>query len=402
MFDVFIEKKENKIYANILVDGPEDLVSGFEYAFYLYKDDIRVEVKWYTGKNETIFDVDDMHGVYYVKGFLRSKEKKLPSTKESERIMHNKIPYDINSWEKDIYNIDLKSIEYLTELKNGIYHIDCNIQGIDILVDGIDCLDKNKGFLVCFSGAVTNREYKYAPFFSGLNIAKKLEMPIICVSDPSLSISNECNLAWYAGNKDVDNLPETIAYILDKISERLNTKLIVFGGSGGGFATLAITRLMSCEHSSLVWNPQTSITEYNKRFVSIYINNCLDSFYTSSDMYPLLDEKNITHDLVKEYSKKSSLKNNNILYLQNSDDIFHVENHLKPFMNILDIRDYGRGIYKSTNDIVFWIDKWGDGHSPPSLDILINALNGIINMKDNLDTVSELLEINSLQTSLKI
>ena len=35
--------------------------------------------------------------------------------------------------------------------------------------------------------------------------------------------------------KDINHLPETIAYILDSISERLNTKLIVFGGSGGGF-----------------------------------------------------------------------------------------------------------------------------------------------------------------------
>jgi hypothetical protein len=221
-------------------------------------------------------------------------------------------------------------------------------------------------------------------------------MPIICVSDPSLSISNDCTLAWYAGNKDIDDLPETIAYILDKISERLSTKLIVFGGSGGGFATLAITKLMSCEHFSLVWNPQTSITEYHKRFVSIYIKNCLDNSYENTDIYSLLDINNITHDLVKEYSKENSLKNNNILYLQNSDDKFHIENHLKPFMNVLDVEECGEGIYKSTNGIVFWIDKWGSGHSPPSLDILIKALNGIVNMKDNLAIVSDLQEIKSL------
>lgn len=221
-------------------------------------------------------------------------------------------------------------------------------------------------------------------------------MPIISISDPSLSISNDCNLAWYAGNKDINHLPETIAYILDSISERLNTKLIVFGGSGGGFATLSITKLMSCKHSSLVWNPQTSITEYNKRFVSIYIRDCLDDPNENTDMYSLLDQKNIIHDLTKEYSKKYPLEQNNILYLQNLDDRFHIENHLKPFMNGLDIEECGKGVYKSTNGIVFWIDDWGSGHSPPSMDILIKILDGIIYMRSNLDIVSELLAHNDL------
>ena len=199
MFDVYIDKKNHQIHTRIVIDESEVLPDDLECAFYLYKDNTRIEVIWYTKKINAIFEIKCSCS-YYVKGFVRSKKNKTPVIRESRKIMYNKSPYDIQP--RKIYtHIPFRDIDNITELKNGIYHIDCDSQSIDFLVDGIDSFDEKKGFLVCFSGAVTNRECKYAPFFSGLNIAKKLEMPIISISDPSLSISNDCNLAWYAGKE---------------------------------------------------------------------------------------------------------------------------------------------------------------------------------------------------------
>lgn len=69
-------------------------------------------------------------------------------------------------------------------------------------------------------------------------------MPLIAIADPSLLLSDKLDLAWYAGNENLKNLPQMIASILDNITGKLDTKLIFFGGLGGGFATLSIINQM--------------------------------------------------------------------------------------------------------------------------------------------------------------
>ncbi|WEI19351.1 hypothetical protein PY247_04980 [Acinetobacter proteolyticus] len=60
-----------------------------------------------------------------------------------------------------------------------------------------------------------------------------MNLPLISISDPSLSLSNDLTLAWYAGNHLERNLPEKISVLLDQIFEKLQIKPILIGGSGG-------------------------------------------------------------------------------------------------------------------------------------------------------------------------
>src|SRR5699024_1872257 len=92
----------------------------------------------------------------------------------------------------------------------------------------------------------------------------------VFVSDPSLVLDEDLMLAWYAGNSHQPNLQEILTDVLRKIAEDLESKKVVFfGGSGGGFASLYFAGQF--ENSlALVFNPQTNIAKYSERAVRAF------------------------------------------------------------------------------------------------------------------------------------
>ena len=108
---------------------------------------------------------------------------------------------------------------------------------VDIYTSGLKNLHQKK-ILVIFSGAISKRENKSAPFFSGKNIAKTLDLPLIAISDPTLALSKSLSLSWYAGNEYFKNISVVINNLLKNIQNKYDTELLLVGGSGGGFAVL--------------------------------------------------------------------------------------------------------------------------------------------------------------------
>lgn len=74
MFNVSIAVKNNKILTEFIADSYFFVPSKYEYAYYLYKDDERVAVEWYTKKLKAIFDIKDMTGDFYIKVFVKDVE----------------------------------------------------------------------------------------------------------------------------------------------------------------------------------------------------------------------------------------------------------------------------------------------------------------------------------------
>ncbi|MFT5119060.1 MAG: hypothetical protein ACI9ST_000350 [Psychrobacter glaciei] len=364
----------------------------YEYAFYLYRNNKRVEIKWYEKNSQHSFYLDNNTGVYFVKAFLRKSKNSDLIIFDSEELVYKGSSYNIKNWDYELNRIGqnyFANLENLT-LKDGLYQLECEYESIDFLFEGMSKIKKENGILVCLSGAVGDRENKQAPFFSGLNIAKTLNMPIISIADPSLNISNDISLGWYAGNENLKNLPQIIANTLDSISKKLNTKMIFFGGSGGGFASLSIINHMEEKAYGLVWNPQTSISKYYKSHVINYIEKSFHKEIINSNLYSSLDKIGIVHDVTKLYAKTLK-KEACILYLQNSDDTFHVENHLYPIMNAVKAKKDNDHIYSSSAGILFWVKCWGKGHTSPNSSMILEILRRIINDDD----------INSIALSLE-
>lgn len=131
-------------------------------------------------------------------------------------------------------------------------------KNFSIILKNFDQIEDSKKILVCFNAAVGDRKNKIGPFFSGLSIAEKLGVPIISISDYLVTNDPNLTLGWYAGDVENQDFQEKIANFLNKISEFFQKGLIIFGGSGGGFASLAIASKLKVDTHVLAINPQSS------------------------------------------------------------------------------------------------------------------------------------------------
>ena len=124
--------------------------------------------------------------------------------------------------------------------------------------------------------------------------------------------------------------------------------VIFFGSSGGGFAALQAS-LHFPESLAVAINPQTSIGKYLPKAVERYLR-------INWPGHRSLEGLPVEHDLTEAYSSGHS---NTVAYLQNKRDIFHIDDHQRPFYQALKSRD---DIYELTGG---WGKDLSKGHVPP-------------------------------------
>ncbi len=87
MFDVSICVENNKILGEFVVDSYFFEPSKYNYAFYLYKNDIRVDIAWYTNNMKAIFNLEDVNGVFHIKAFIRDIQHGNTRSYDSEKLL---------------------------------------------------------------------------------------------------------------------------------------------------------------------------------------------------------------------------------------------------------------------------------------------------------------------------
>lgn len=225
--------------------------------------------------------------------------------------------------------------------------------------------------LVCFTGAVTNRSEKNGPFYSGMGIASELHIPTVMVADTSVTFNNN-SLAWYAGSKDFLNFQNEISQLLNKFGLEFDKKIIILGGSGGGFAGIACSLSLDIEAFVISMNPQTNIDNYYTKYVNDYLEKSFESL-SKINFKGFFEKNNIVYDITKAKISKTV----KILYLQNLSDSHHIDYHFSPFISDLALFPVGDNSYLY-NNIGFYLGEWGHGHIPPSKKIIISIINLII------------------------
>lgn len=88
---------------------------------------------------------------------------------------------------------------------------------------------------VTFSAAVS-LDHKVVPLFTGVRVTEGLKANVLFISDPTLKISTNLALAWYAGSKQMPDLQAQVAQVISHLAG--DSRIILFGSSGGGFAAL--------------------------------------------------------------------------------------------------------------------------------------------------------------------
>lgn len=305
--------------------------------------------------------------------------------------------FNFQRWSDCLYQFN--KINQLDELdfcriSTGVFQFNDLTSVLNFYIKNFEGVKKSshKKLLVGFGGALSSRDPNtVGPFFSFMNIASDLDIPLLSFSDSSLYLDKEIKLAWYTGGTGYRKQQIRIAQIIEAVCKRYELEPILCGGSGGGFASLAISSFLRIEHSCLVWNPQTSIQKYFNRYVNDYIKVCYPNFKSRSRItqFNQIEKYGIVHD-VTSTAINPKMK---LIYLQNITDEFHVENHCIPFINkqgftkAASVANDGKFKYfKGPHQLVLGCD-WGKGHVPPEKDLLLYALGSFVKNLDVNDLV---------------
>lgn len=222
---------------------------------------------------------------------------------------------------------------------------------------------------VLFAGAVTNRANRPGPFFSGHTISATQGFPAILIADPTITDHPDLSLGWYLGCDRFDALG-AIVRLLRTLTARYGCRFLLVGGSGGGYAALAVAERLEGYASVLCWNPQTDVLEYNPRDVIRYVESAFDREAGTVDLAG-------ARELLKAADKQTVVGEaavaRDILYLQNSGD-WHVGKHVAPFVERLGLALDGGRAYHPDGSTVVGFGSWGEGHAVPPRDVILRAL----------------------------
>lgn len=204
------------------------------------------------------------------------------------------------------------------------------------------------------------------PMHTGSGVMRNLPANRLAISDPSLTLdgSRKLILSWFAGSSRQPKLQYFIERVIRRIREVTGSQHMIFmGGSGGGFASLEMSRRFAGS-LALAMNPQTNLTRYYVRLVHSYLDLCWDGALSLTAL-----PKYVAHDLVEAYP---DILNHTVAYVQNTRDKHHIENHQLPFFE---------KVGKSPHVYMFmapWGDPMGKGHVAPPRELMHSVLQRLV------------------------
>lgn len=305
--------------------------------------------------------------------FLKINEK-FPSFRSIER------------WECDEFGYESVS-EFCNskEFAFGIHTIFDGDYPLDIHLN----LKKKLPLIILFNGALPSRDESLKlPIFSGFGVIPSAKASVVRISDPALYASKDLKLGWYADKELHSKICEIIKKIIDTY---FPSKVIFFGGSGGGYACLNFSRMFN-ESLAVIWNPQTDILKFDKGQVCEYASSVfkINTFKECESKLPL-----VTYSNLYDFYKKN-IQKNYVIYIQNQND-WHVRWHCIPFLKATG-RSMGEFVSLCVDDKFYlYFGNFGDGHTPPPREFQKYLISSLI---DSNLSVGELFVNDSLKNIL--
>lgn len=266
----------------------------------------------------------------------------------------------------------------------GAHLIEDDEGPLDVYVIGDPLHSTNQpGLPVFFSGAITNREASPGPYFSGLTIAREVGVSALAVADRTITQHRDLALAWYEGCAD-DRTGPQLARFLSEVQRASGKRLVLTGGSGGGFAALQMERRLTGISTAFCWNPQTDLLNYIERTTRRYLSSCHpavvlpegDLAEAHDDLRSALAGLGVATDCWTPGLPISQ----SVLYLQNAGD-WHVASHAMPFVSGAGLKRTDSATF-AREGVVMMLGNWGEGHSIPPREVLEEAVRTLATTPD--------------------
>lgn len=215
-----------------------------------------------------------------------------------------------------------------------------------------------KTLIVTFHGSLQRSKYQL-PRFEWRQSLSSLDAAQLFLADSTLHLSNGMALGWYVGNAE-QNLATDLANVIKDIAVAAGyERILLAGSSGGGFASLAISRQIPGS-LAVCFSPQTRVGDYSASAVGTF---CKVSFPGTKGYAAIEGSHQSRLDLRHLYS--TTPDTNFVRYVQNTRDTSHFEKHYSPFAEARDV-DPSAGGWDAAGRIQFVPQPLQPGHAPPS------------------------------------
>lgn len=262
---------------------------------------------------------------------------------------------------------------------------------VDVRLSGFDGAETSS-FLVVFSGAVTPAVTTEGPIFSGEGIGKELDIPVIAVADPAHTLRPRPSVGWYLGTESFDAMA-VIVEVVRRVNAETGGNPIFVGGSAGGFAALRAASEFESKSAALVWNAQTKILDYGWEFVDDLLARAFPSLYLKQ----VADGETWASLLLANRVRADIMGNDTIsglrrvVFLQEESD-WHLAAHARPFMTRAVALPLERsGSFRAPGDLAFALGHWGEGHVPPTREMIRTGIERLARSEATAEEVAETL-----------
>ena len=233
----------------------------------------------------------------------------------------------------------------------------------------LQCLIQDNGsdtLLVVSHGALPREKYGL-PRFEWLASLRNRAENLMFLADTALESFDDLELAWFTGSAK-DDLTNRYADLVSRAAGQLGaTKVLFMGGSGGGFASLALASKTPGSRA-LVFNPQTNIRKYWAKSVRQYVSRLFPEFDSANALGTLGVRTNLATRLASDVAA-----DHQVLYVQNDDDGHHLENHLGPFAASRGMAP--RSGVSEDGNIRLIVEHFATGHNMPYRTVLNPFVN---------------------------
>jgi hypothetical protein len=228
---------------------------------------------------------------------------------------------------EDVSVIELNSLDQF----EPVYGKSVRYQVIidDVKFEFFTNFKENSPYMYVWGQGAVDRQKLNPPIFQRWSWADECPYSVLIHSDSTLNLGG-INIGWCLGSEEQYYLPyhESIIRATLKAQSLSEDKLLLYGGSAGGFVSLMLGGYIQGA-TVVVNNPQIDITKYTDRHVTPLLDTCFNgiSFTEARTKYP-------TRFCVWElYREKQYIPK--LYYSQNILDYLHFENHFKDFVNHL-------------------------------------------------------------------
>lgn len=263
-------------------------------------------------------------------------------------------------------------------LGNGLHTIEHDGRFVDLLIRDRGA----KTTLIVFHGNLGSGQ-RTLPFLQGDKVSSTARLNLIACSDPSLELGALAG-AWFLGDKEIGPLPEFLTPILQHAIDQLGSeKVILFGGSGGGFAAVNFARFFEGS-TALAMNPRLNLLTRPRTNLDLYLEVCHDAaseasvdrikseFLTVNLANALNVEQNFDLLLLQNKNDRHYLKGQMVPFLEERDNLERVWVHLyegRPGHSLMDRSEVARVLRAVADKLEGLKDSYQDAGFSPAEDI---------------------------------